>query len=542
LYLFIFDLSYKALELDFTQQMVRTIRSSLNALPATARVGIMTMSDSVSVFDLTNRREYVISDLSDLDVPLPFPSLFPRLRECKLNFVEALDSLLARECADPLRGHCIGSAFSLAGQLLRGRGGVVFAGYLGLPRHGPHALRPRAPSHRGTLRLPVDGSGRFYRECGISFCRGSLTVHLFTAGPDAAELPALSVPPGLTAGTCNYYDDFSEANRTRLHNDLFARLSAVCCWDASLRLRSSSTVRLTRSHANCLCKSDQTLLVPVVSREATIAFEIGITAPIDDDHVVLQLAFVRSDARGRRLIRVFTVACPVSPDPRVVLSSVDEGALAVMIARRAATALLATGTTAARHAIDRDVRAAFAGGARYVAMYHLVHALLCNAAVRQRAALGADPRMAVLVQMRSMGVAMGLVFLYPRMVAFAPGWPVLPMSRRSLEAADVFLVHTWRTIFVLVRRGVAAEMMREAFGVGSFAELPAELPMLESEMNRELHRIVQECWNFSGTYIAVEVVGEGSVAEEAMAELFVDDSVACGADLQRWMGQFGVVG
>jgi hypothetical protein len=128
--------------------------------------------------------------------------------------------------------------------------------------------------------MPVDGSGRFYRECGIAMCRGSVTVHIFTAGPDSAELPALSVPPGLTAGSCNYYEDFSESNRTRLHNDLFARLSATFCWDASLRLRSSSGVRLTRSHANGLCKSDQTMLCPAVPRDVTVAFELGLTAPI----------------------------------------------------------------------------------------------------------------------------------------------------------------------------------------------------------------------------------------------------------------------
>jgi hypothetical protein len=45
LYLFIFDVSAKALELDFTQQMIRTIRSSLSALPACARVGLVTLSD-----------------------------------------------------------------------------------------------------------------------------------------------------------------------------------------------------------------------------------------------------------------------------------------------------------------------------------------------------------------------------------------------------------------------------------------------------------------------------------------------------------------
>jgi hypothetical protein len=367
-----------------------------------------------------------------------------------------------------------------------------------------------------------------------------VTVHIFTAGPDPAEHPALSVPTGLTAGSCNYYDDFSEANRTRLHNDLFARLSAAFCWDASLRLRSSSGVRLARSHANGLCKSVQSMLIAVVARDATIAFEIGLTAPIAEDHIVLQLAFVHGDSRGRRMIRVFTIICPVSSDPATVLASVDEAALAAIFARRAATALLATGTTAAGHAIAKDVNTLFAGGNRYAAMYHIAHALLCNPAIRHRGSLGVDARMAELLQMRAMSLVQLLLFMYPRLIAVVPGHPMLPMTRRSLETADCLLLHSWRTIFVWVKRTMQADALRDAFGIANFTELPVELPNLEGPLNRELHELIQECWNFTGIYIAVEVVGEGSDADEALAELFVDDSAACGRDLRAWAVQFGV--
>jgi hypothetical protein len=279
----------------------------------------------------------------------------------------------------------------------------------------------------------------------------------------------------------------------------------------------------------------------VLPRDATIAFEIGLTVPIADDHVVLQLAFVHSDSRARRIIRVFTMVCPVSADLGTVLASLDEGALAVMLARRAATALLATGTTAARHAIAKDVQAVFAGGARYAAMYHLVHGLLCNPAIQHHAPLGVDARMAQLVKVRAMGVVQLLLFMYPRMIAIAPGRRVLPMTRRSLEAADLILLHTWRAIFVWVKGTAPPEMLRDAFGVASFAELRGELPNLETALNKELHVMIQECWNFTGTYISVEVVGEGTEGEAALAELFVDDLDVCGGDLQRWMARYGVI-
>jgi hypothetical protein len=150
--------------------------------------------------------------------------------------------------------------------------------------------------------------------------------------------------------------------------------------------------------------------------------------------------------------------------------------------------------------------------------------------------------MAQLVQMRSMGIVQLLLFMYPRLIAISPGRPILAMTRRSLHAADLFVLHTWRMIFVIARCEIAADILRDAFGVAAFTDLPVELPTLETELNKELHCIIQDCWNFTGTYIAVELVREGSEAEAAMTELFVDDSTACGSDLQRWMAQFGVVG
>jgi hypothetical protein len=281
------------------------------------------------------------------------------------------------------------------------------------------------------------------------------------------------------------------------------------------------------------------MLIPVVPRETTIAFELGLTAPIADDHVCLQLAFVHGDCRGRRLIRVFSIIYPVSPDAPTVLGSVDEAALAAIFARRAATALLATGTTAAGHAIAKDVRTLFATGARYAAMYHIVHALLCNPAIRHGGALGVDARMAQLLQVRAMSVVKLLLFMYPRLIAVAQGHPVLPMTRRALEEADCFVLHSWKTIFIWVRGTIGGDALREAFGVAEFEELPVELPNLEGPMNREMHEMIQECWNFTGTYIPVEIVREGSPQDEALGELFVDDSVACGSDLRAWAVQLG---
>jgi hypothetical protein len=151
-FIFVFDMSYRALELDFTQQMIRSIRSSLSALPSASHAGVVTMSDHLTFFDLSQKSELVIFDLRDLDVPVSCTSVLPRLRDCKANLAGCLDMLLAREPTDPALGHCVGSALSLCERLLSRRGGCVICGYVGLPSH---RLRPRAvPTNWATLRLP----------------------------------------------------------------------------------------------------------------------------------------------------------------------------------------------------------------------------------------------------------------------------------------------------------------------------------------------------------------------------------------------------
>jgi hypothetical protein len=127
IFLFVFDMSDCALSLDFTQQMIRSIRSSLSALSPAARVGVVTMSDRLTIFDLLRKSELVLSDLDDLEIVFPFGNVCPRLKDCKANLAETLDILLAREPPAGV-GNCIGSALFLCEKLLTKRGGLIVAG------------------------------------------------------------------------------------------------------------------------------------------------------------------------------------------------------------------------------------------------------------------------------------------------------------------------------------------------------------------------------------------------------------------------------
>jgi hypothetical protein len=63
----------------------------------------------------------------------------------------------------------------------------------------------------------------------------------------------------------------------------------------------------------------------------------------------------------------------------------------------------------------------------------------------------------------------------------------------------------------------------------------AALSKIEAELNGRIHRMVQKCWDLTGKYLPVEVMVEGRGDELLMMEMMVDDSVACGMDLERWL-------
>jgi hypothetical protein len=319
-----------------------------------------------------------------------------------------------------------------------------------------------------------------------------------------------------------------------MHTDIFARLSDTYSWNASLRIRHSSALKMGLPHSNCLFKGERVATFPVIGRSATIAFEFG-PAGRAGTHVVLQCAHIHSDNRGRRLIRIFTFAFPASADAAIVCASVDEAALAAMLARRAATALLATGTTAAAHALARDVRSLFARGIRFSVLYHFVHGLVCNPVFRLRRPLDVDHRMSLLTQVRAMGVAQCLLLLYPRLIPLDANQSVLPLTRASLESGECFIFHLWNKVCIGITRSIQPAFLKDAFGVTAVADIPGDLPAVDTEVNHRLRALVERCWAIAGTYLPVEVLADLENQHQFLQEVLVDDSVACGANLFNWM-------
>lgn len=525
--LFILDMSYHAWELGFTQQMIATIKASIDSVPEHYLIGLMTMSSQLSLFDLKNRGEIVLSDLSDCSLSGSVENLCQPVSECKEAFCAALDLLSARAPTDPNQGHCVGSAYYVAARVLARTGGIVLLGCCGLPRHGPYLLQPRVKGEEGEvglLRLPKDGSGKFYREVAFMLNRASVSVHLFTAGTDYMDVSTICVPPGLTCGSCNTYGAFDEGERQRMHNDLFARMADLYCWDSSLRLRCSKGIKIIRPHTNCTLRKGDLVSFPVIARNDAIAFELGLETSLDTGIAIFQLAMVYTDTHKRRMIRVFTFETPVSPHANVVCNAIDEAALTTLMMRRSVTAVLTKGPVPARIDMSREVAAMFLTGAQFGAEYHLMHSMLGNLLFCDQFPGGVDARMALIIRLRAMSLNDLLLFLYPRMFVTDASNVLVPLGSQAFGVGSCVLVHTVDRIYIWISSAVSPSYLSSVFGVSSIDQVPADVPTLTSAENSSLRELLEQCWTFSGRYLPVEIMTQGDPREAVFATILKDDA------------------
>ncbi|KAK8899345.1 hypothetical protein M9Y10_001659 [Tritrichomonas musculus] len=542
---FLVDMSYPALSIGFTQQMLASFKASLDSLQPHTRVGLMTMSNNLSIFDLVNSVEIVVPDLSEPVSRFNQDNLFPRIQDCKEQLNNAIDELLNRPINPLIKGHCIASALLLCEQTMINIGGIVIAGFVGLPQYGPYQLKPRQIENNDELpllRLPTDGSGKIFRECAFKLNRASVSVHQFSAGQDFTDLSTVAVPAGLTCGQCNHYSIFDDFARSKMHSDIFSILTNQYCWDSCLRLRATGGCKMVRPHTNCTLRSGDLVSFPVIAREDAIAFELTATEQgITTQTIIFQLAMVYTNNEGNRMIRVFTIETPVSKDVRTICSSVDEATLTTMMCRRAGTTLLQLGPVQAVESIRKEIQAMVNQKAlNFSSIYHLMHAMLSNESFRSRHPFGVDGRMSQIIMLRAISITNLLLYLYPRMFSVDTE-AILPLTSSSFGQGTIFLFHTVDKIYIWVSAAADKNFLINGFGCQSLEDLPTAFPPgppaspnSNSEEYLKLQKLISNCYELSGKYLPVEVIGQGSPREAIFSEIIVDDSTVCGSNLTSW--------
>lgn len=551
MFCFVVDMSFQALSIGFTQQMLLSIKSSLDSLQPNTRVGLIAMSYNLILFDLVNSIQIVIPDLSDFDFRFNQNNLFPKLKNCKEQLCNAIDELLQKKINQNIDGNCIGSALYLCEQIMTNIGVIIVAGIAGLPKYGPFKLNNRTivdNDELPLLRLPVDGSGNIFKEIALKMNRKSISVHLFSAGQQFLDLSVVAVPSGFTCGECKHYSVFDEYSRMKMHSDIFHTLTNQYFWDSYIKLRTTNGCKLTNIFANCTICRDNFILFPVISREDTISFELSVTEQgISNKNIICQFEMVYTNNDGCRMIRVFTIEMPVSKDVGIICSSVDEASLATMICKKACKGVLQKGPIFAVQSIRNEIQTMMnQKSINFCSINHLLHAMFSNVTFRSRHPEGVDGRMSQIIMLRSLNITNTLLYLYPRMIC-VDNETILPLTSASFAQGTIFLFHTVDKIYIWINAAVDKSFLENAFGCQDLQNLPKTFPSTTTQANKDseeylkLEKLISKCNELSGNYLTVEIIGQENPRESVFSEFIVDDSTISGSNLTNWIQNIGLL-
>jgi hypothetical protein len=523
-FVFLLDLSRRAIESGITLQCIATIEATLPSLSDSVYVGLMTMSTVITVYDFRRRVEYVVADFAD--PALPRSPLSP-LGGCRDVLSEVLKKLTARAGEFLGEGHCLASALLVVQHAMLRNGGVVVACIAGPPKVGQLAL---------PLHLPVGKDGkpdltlpRAFRELANRLNTHRVSVHLFATDP--CNLSVLGPVAGMTGGSVHFYPAFDAA---ALHTDLFATLTAEYFWDASMRMRASMGVKPGGVFAICGIR-EHALFFPVMTHRSSVAFEIQVTTETALPPVALfQCAMLWTDSERRRKIRVFTFSVPTTDQPLLVRAAVNEAAVTALWVNRFAP------TNGDIRGMAEGFRKAFSamvsGGHPYKSLYHLAHGYLASAVLRPSAPYGLDWEIAEAFRVRGLSVFDSILLSYPRFIVVdsSDDPEPAPLVGESFQLGFIVVVHSSNRIFVWANPQTPLETKLAYFGA---EELPPEIPQIETAENRRLNAVISKCYELSGAYLPTEIIPAESPREAVFRELLVDISTEGGTDLPGFLRQ-----
>jgi protein transport protein SEC24 len=530
-FMFLIDFSTEATSSGFTLQCLVSISAFLENADDSVRIGLMTMGNNIAVYDFNRSSQYVITDLSDAGVP---GRTAAPLGDCRSQAMQVIDSLIARGYEAESNGHCLGTALFVAAQALSGYGGIIIACFSGYPTVGPEAVQSRVVetgSGEAVFLKPPDPKKDVFRSIGFRLNRAACSCHMFNLRSQIAgtsDLAQVGMAAAASGGVIRYYTTF---DREKLHVDLFDSLNGEYLWDCSMRLRCSSGVKVTAVLGNCAIR-DKTMFVPVMDVRNSMCFDLTIDEDITSSQVLFQCAQLWTDEAKERRIRILTVSLPVSKEVTEIRQSADELAVVMFWMKRSTTFIMNEGPIESSKVIRKYVAGASSGGFRYCSLYHMVHGLLSSPLLRPTPVDGPDGRLTALINARGFSVVTALLYLYPRLFVIDAQLGPLALDESAFGSGYCIVAHTHSRIYVWASPSTPPETMQELFGS---VEMPAALPQIDTPLNQQLNKVIEECHALSGRYLDVEMIPPGSQRESVFPDILVDMSSVCGSDLKTFL-------
>eukprot|EP01083_Nonionella_stella_P130665 396613_1 len=350
-FVFVIDVSVTSVRSGMLRLLCQTVRETLDSIKgsgARTRIAFITFSSAVHFYSLRPSQSapqmIVFPDLDDVFLPQP-DDLLVTLEESR-HLVDALleslpemhDSTEDVECA-------LGPAVSAGADILHNLGGKILLFSAGLPSIGEGRLKNR----EGTQALGgeneyllLHGASNFYKDKAGSITRSQIGIDVFqfscSIGAPYVDVATVAQLSKFSGGNSYFYPHFSiEQHGERFSAELANNLTRPVAWEAVMRVRVSSGIRIRNYRGNFVMRGRDLLAIPTVDCDQAFSFDLCHEGEVirSGTLVHVQAALLYTNCDGERRIRIHTLVAPSIPSLPELYGRVNAVAISTVVAKHA---------------------------------------------------------------------------------------------------------------------------------------------------------------------------------------------------------------
>ena len=528
-FVFMFDVSYDSLAAGFTQSAAQSLSLSLGELDDDVRVGLITVGHCLCVFDLDKKRQVAMPDFDEIDVRMS-PS---RLGDVRQTLLACLREIADLNPGKKPKGHCYGTGLEAASVMLQNIGGIVMAFVYGRPTVGPRAVPGRSKDELlrecSLLKMPKVPVSLFYRELAFALSKESISVHLFVASSEFADMAVMSLPSCLTNGKSYYYGDFAPRFRQILHNDIYRTISTRYFWDTSFRYMTSRGLVLRHMYGNCVFRDRDVVQVGALAPTDSFAADFLVEPHITSGSVVFQFALSWRNSDHQRMLRIFTFSLEVTEDPLLVAGNIDEGALAALYMQKTVFKLILNGPKGAMSSLSSEVRSVPI--ARFKSIPQLAYGIMKGRLLESKYVTGPDGRMGKVSAIRCYSITDTLLYIYPRLISVTSG-DLKVLTLEATQDEPLLILHTVDVIYIWSDdRDFLHAQLRDSLS----QEGIVDTDKISCENADQIREIIQNEWKLSMRYLPVIAIA----GRQEISQYFIEHKVDAAFSYALWI-QHGI--
>ena len=556
---FIIDISFPSVTSGFRCEFISAILENMNHIPKNFKVGLMTVSDKVKLYDLKTGQYSEIThkrDLQNCNIETQ------NIGTCEQTLANCLDQIRNEEIDPSIDGHCILSGVRFIYHLMKSSC-IIIMGFTGLNRFGQFKLEEKSnnDSEQALFKVSDQIAPNKSRSLPSKLQSRGFTVFSFVGGMKYCDIATIGRLSLATSGKIFFYQNLLNEEKERLRHDLNNAFTQKYFWKCNIKSFASDNTKLLKRLKN---NHTNSIHIPVVSPSHSLKFsfaDLQNVAEVNETtflHCQFQMYY--STSPTMRAVRVFNFSLPFTNDPTIYLSSINQPYQMYMLFSDMVITTLKYGSISANRKIMSELYTKYHFYPD--STFHFLHSFMCNFIAQKCSKHESDRKAATLYNILLNDQLYSLLFFYPRLICIDPisidfinsntsqqnnkdedseivlkNFKILPLQIKSFDKGTLFVLHQHDTFSIIVRNNIGKKLLINVFDVDNITKIDKKLPKIEKMENKILWTLYQKACLLSKMTLFMKIIIERN-SQEDINNIFVDDSKINGCTLYPWISEF----